>query len=122
MSLRGARHLPGWPAVLLVPAILGLWAALCAQPRLLTEYPYPVDAYRTGMLAWGIPFTFCGDLRQHGPDRWIYTRAFQPVPFMADLTIALAAAWTLAMAVDRLVFPFIRRRQRPDRATPPEPS
>ena len=36
--------------------------------------------------------------------------------------LALAVAWTLAMAVDRLVFPLLRGKRRQERATPPEPS
>ena len=33
---------------------------------------------------------------------------FKPVPFLADLTIALTAAYFLSLGVDRLVFAKIR--------------
>ncbi len=110
------KNLPRWPAILLVPAILGMWAALCALPR---GHPLPTPLYERG-----VPFAFIQVLepRSDYPNYSEYHTVLRFTPLLVDLAVALAAAYLLAMAVDRLVFPWIRRRRRQARSTPPEPS
>ena len=111
MSIRWAKYLPRFPAALLCPAILGLWAAFCTVHRVhpLLGHRY----YGSGVpeTERGIPFAFLGVWRENQPDQWSYYVGFQRAPFLMDLAIALAVAWAFAMVVDRTVFPWLRRRQ-----------
>lgn len=94
MSFRWPRHLPKFPAVLLVPAVLALWAGLCSVYR---DGPSSWDG------GWGVPLRFDG----WWPGMSSPPPAFRVTPFLIDLTLALAAAYLIAMAVDRLLFPAI---------------
>ena len=53
---------------------------------------------------------------------WVSPLSFRSWEDDFDFGLALAVAWALAMAVDRLVFPWIRRSRREEPATPPAPS
>ena len=89
--LRWTRLLPRFPAVLLVPAALAAWAALCY-------------IYLGGWEEPAFPLPFWGG-RHHGS----YIRVDN---ILTDLFLALATAYTFAMVVDRLVFPAIRAGRR----------
>ena len=117
MRIRWPRFLPGFPAVLLVPVVLGLWIWLCMtpqiEPRGKWQWDWNAGRGREFIRVWkgkrGVPFAFLGhkmDPRRgaHTPRRY----GFKPIPFTADLAIALAVAYGLAIALDRLVFPAIR--------------
>ena len=131
MRLRWPRFLPGFPAVLLMIPVLGLWAFVCTVPRGEDQM-----AHRRR----GFPLVFTGRrevrelepqvvaaIRKQAPE---FFRAQEGKPilvngwagfkvtwFLLDLIIALAAAWGFAFAVDRLVFPTIRAARRRKRGT-----
>ena len=96
MTARLTRLLPGFPAVLLMPAILALWAALCSLER---EGP-PISG------SWGVPLIFLG-WKEISPYHWTYA-GFQLTPFIVDLIFALAAGWLVALGVDRLILSHVR--------------
>ena len=91
MSFRWPKYLPGYPAVLLMPTVLAIWAILCfsIHPHLLRKEDH-----------WGFPLTF-----STGGSIW-------PFPFLIDLTIALLVAYAVAMIVQDFVFPMLRSLQR----------
>jgi hypothetical protein len=97
--------------VLLVPVVLGVWALLCTVARPDHGY-HPIEARRSPR-AWkgerGVPFSFLGTKYRTG----VY--GFKPVPFVADLAIALATACVLAMATDRLILRLIRAARMKER-------
>ncbi|MCZ6688501.1 MAG: hypothetical protein O7H41_02740 [Planctomycetota bacterium] len=94
IRFRWTRYLPRFPAVLLVPVVLVLWAGLCSVYR---GGPSSWDG------GWGVPLRFDG----WWPGMSSPPPAFRVTPFLIDLTLALAAAYLMAMAVDRLLFPAI---------------
>ena len=126
MRLSWRRDFPGWPAILLIPAVLGAWAWVCAMPLTDLGAASGAEWHRGG----GVPYEFWRPkLIQISPRVWRPPARgedsgyrFKPVPFIADLAIALALAYGLAMVMDRGVFPWLRRRQGQERATPPGPS
>ncbi len=92
MRLRWPRYLPRFPAILLIPTVLTAWALIW------------VHQDQDRFTGWGSNF---------------------PLRFLVadwDFGPALVVAWALAMAVDRLLFPLLRGRRRPETAAPPEPS
>ena len=122
MNLPRIRFLPRFPAVLLVPAVLGLWVVLC-----ITRTPYDwsslwrsgVGSYirswwdgGPGLNARGFPFTFYGTWELDEVDQIYRWTGFQIGWFLLDLIIALAAAWGFAMLIDRVAFPLIRATHR----------
>lgn len=116
LALRLMRTQPGFPAVLLVPAVLGLWIWMWTvgrdDPRGMRVLdPRGVLAYRE---IYGLPLVFVGSKPPpRGPGGWrgFPGYGFKPAPFLADLLIALGTAYIVAMAVDRLVFPAVRAGQ-----------
>ncbi len=98
---RWVRFLPGHRAILLAPVALVTWAMLCY-----------VLGLGYGGLGWGFPLVYLN--LEMG--RVCVDFSFRVVPFLVDLLLALVAAWVIAMAVDRLVFPWVRARQGVDRA------
>ena len=99
MSIRWPRFLPRLPALLLIPAVLGLCVALCAAPR-----KYPGGAWyfspRSGTVRWaeprGFPFVFDGGKNERMLDaKLIVGCGFRTAPFLADLALALATAYLL---------------------------
>ena len=103
------KFLPRFPAVLLIPGLLMVWAMFCLVPLVSADLRGDTD------FLFGFPVSFV-----HTDGARFFR--FSPPRFLVDLTAVLASVYAIAMAVDRLVFPFIRRRRRPERATPPEPS
>ncbi len=107
MRFRWPRFLPKFPAVLLAPALMAALAFSGAEKQPgwpIWDWKFPLKftiAYEYSVKAWAI-------VGVGG--------------FLVDTSLALAAAWALAMAVDRLVFPLLQRRRRQGRPTPPEPS
>ena len=107
MRSRLRRWLPGFPAVLAMPVGIVAWAGIWADTNYHGEKQWLFD----------FPMRFVvGDVPGYGWTIWGVEA------LLVDSILALAVAWALAMAVDRLVFPFIRRRRRSERATPSEPS
>ena len=120
------KFLPGFPAILLVPAFLGLWATLCVTH---SDYEWssislpgtrvisiPPEGLEPSYNPRGFPFTFSGSWEERetkpvGVE--VYDEiGFQIHWFLVDLIIALAVGYLLAMRVDRLVFPLVRRLQK----------
>ena len=107
MSLRWPRYLPRFPAILLMPTVLTAWALLW------------VHQDEMGIAWWSnFPLTFWVVDFDTGPDisgevGWSILGVWG---FLVDTSLALAAAWAPAMALDRLLFPWIRRRRRRHRA------
>ena len=114
MRLRWPKCLPGYPAILLVPAVLAGWAVLCFVP--------PADWILGG--GWelertnGFPFEYTVVRIDTDPTGsvtvtiWIQTLWHLLV---LDAVLAATTAWLFPLAVDRLVFPAIqaaRRRKR----------
>ena len=107
MRLRWTRWLPGFPAILLMPTVLTTWASLTVHGHF-------------GM-GWGsnFPLRFVVvnlDFGQFGPGVNYGWSIFGVWGFLVDTSLALAVAWALPMAVDRLVFPLVRRlyRKKPE--------
>ena len=96
MRFRWSRLLPGYPAALVVPAVLALWATFCMLIRHGSD----------GLYGWGFPLRFFGWF----PDRIDY--GFRIAPFQFDLVLALVTGYILAMTLDRLLFPAIRGARR----------
>ena len=95
MRFRLPRLLPGFPAMLLVPAVLAVWAILNWTPQ----------------GNWG---TYCQGFPYHFSE-WDHSRGYlenDTYAFRRNLLIALATGYVVAMAVDRLVFPAIRGASR----------
>ena len=99
-------YVPRLPAALLIPAFFGCW--FWSGLRLgrtewffKWEYPIPSILIRYPKSGWTLHYD---------------------VAFLVDTSISLAAGYVAAMVLDRLVFPFIRRRRGQKPATPPEPS
>ena len=132
MRLRWPRFLPGFPAVLLVPAVLGRWARLCGTN---SHYDWsslsdrddlwvPVHPERGPMHMqgepWnnprGFPFRYSGSFEPWEGGGYVWS-GFQIHWFLIDLTIALTVAYLFAMVIDRLLFPAIRARQGRKRGT-----
>ncbi len=122
MSFRWRRFLPRYPAVLLVPTTLALWAALCFLPREHPGRPLLFTALEEPLYERGVPLAFFGVWRELEPNHFKYDAGFQLSPFLIDLALVLAAGWAFAMAVDRLVFPWVRSRKERKRANQPKPS
>ena len=115
--LRLAKYLlPGFPAVLLVPAGLLAWASLCVTHG-ERDWPFLLQSSPTkGGEPWydeplGYPFTFSGTWERRGPSTYGWT-GFQMNWFLIDLLIALTVAYIFAMAVERLLFPLVLRLHR----------
>ena len=107
MRLRWRWFFPGFPASLLALAVLAAWAILCWTPR-----GYLADS-AIQLYPRGFPIMYTAHVRELDA-RWSEAC---PLPCLVNLALALAAAWTLAMAVDRLVFPAIRAARRRNRGT-----
>ncbi len=105
MRLRWPRYLPRFPAVLLMPVALAAW--------MLQGLPGLFGAWELG---YGWPFEVTGPFHVGS---WLSRR---DMIWQVNCWSGLAMAYLLAMAVDRLVFPLLRRRRGQERATPPEPS
>ncbi len=109
------KYLPRYPAVLLIAVVLGLWISLCTVGRKDTcGLPVLVLDPDSGIVrkeVYGFPFVFVGSkiLPGRGP-RARRHYGFMGAPFLADLAIALTAAYLLAMGVERLVFPALQAR------------
>ena len=112
-----SKYLPGFPAVLLVLAVLGLWAQLCVTE---SEYdwsylelpgggPLHISPELEG--PWheprGFPFTFSGRWKHLGGGKLTWT-GFQINWFLVDLIIALTVAYIVAMEVELRLFPLVR--------------
>ncbi len=107
MSVRWPRYLPRFPAILIMPTVLFTW-----DNRARTHYSHGIF-----IRGWDWPMEFM--VFRDEVWGWLLYGVGQ---FIIDVSLALATAYLLAMAVDRLVFPLIRRRRRQGPATPPEPS
>ncbi len=126
MRLRWPTHyLPGFPAILLVLAVLGLWAQLCFTESKYDWAPHRLPGMHVYRLRheegepWynprGFPFAFSGSWEEVGNIRGVATygwTGFQITWFLGDLIIALTAAYIFAMGVERLVFPLVQRQYR----------
>lgn len=108
MRFRWTKYLPGWPSALLIPGLLMVWAMFCLVPLVFADLRGDTD------FLFGFPVSFV-----HTDDAGFFR--FSRPRFLVDLTAVLASAYAVAMAVDRLVFPWIRRRHRGHRA-PGEPT
>ena len=112
MSIRWPRFLPRLPALLLIPALVPAWASVMWKTEASCRgyergYPLVFETYRTEVrmvVHWRTATTLT--IAPGHTDR----SEFQLPHFMFDLVIALAVAYTLAMAVDRLLFPLVRRQ------------
>ena len=112
LRFRWRRFLPGYPAILLVPAILGLWVGLTWANK---DYSFQTRPHVRNP-SYGIPLSFMG----HRDDQWCkaHSRRHKQVygfwidRFLIDLAIALASAYIVGMAADRLLFPAIRAARR----------
>ena len=123
MRSRWTRWLPGFPAVILLITILGLWVVLCTLPLgdwdtvfSMGEVLGPVQKR-----VWGFPFAFVAGkngvelptLTLEADTFTIYAGyGFHTIPFLADLALALAAGYIVAMAVERLVLFKIQAARR----------
>ena len=108
---RWAGFLPGYPAILLIPAVPVVWAMICAVPWLSYEPELPCWLVEVGMTSprvprLGLPLPFYGVW--WGPDFPYYE--FRLIPYLVDLLLAVVVAWVLALAVDRLVLRWVRPR------------
>ena len=123
MRFRWTRWLPGFPAVLLMPAIVVTWASLLWAPEGDT-------CWEGGGLGpeWGFPIVFARydavQVRKTDPRSGLARRIrstrlseFRVSHFLIDLAIVLAAAYILTMAADRLLFPAIRGARRRSRGS-----
>ena len=120
MSIRWPRFLPRLPALLLIPAVVFAWAALLWGPESSRQgyergFPLVFENYRAER----------GFFWQEGTTIFITPvhsdwSEFQLSHFIFDLVIALVVAYVLAMAVERLVFPLIRRlhTKKPEQGEP----
>ena len=125
MSFRWPRFLPRFPALVLMPAVLGLWIVLCIGGSSYEWSPlYPETIFLAGS-PWeggpwdnprGFPFTFSGRW-ELGVSEWHFWSGFQIGWFLLDLIIALAVAWAFPMFIDRVVFPLIRGKRQRHRGT-----
>ena len=124
MRARWTRWLPGFPAVLLIPAIVVGWALLLWVPEgyALWELEEPWSSHRGFPVAF--ERIFRGQATRYDPPSglvrriWFSTMSdFRISYFLIDLAIALAVAYLLALAVDRRLFPLVRRLYRKN----PEP-
>ena len=107
------KYLPRFPAILLVFAVLGLWVVLStAKPGnmvgiIKTWHPHFGSVAKDG---YGFPFVFIGVLFVYGPDPPVYlSYGFNLYALAADLALALATAYLVAMGAERLLFPLARR-------------
>ena len=115
MKLRWPRILPRLPALLLIPALVPAWASLMWGPESSLQgyergYPLVFETYRTKVRSsfsyWKLGTTmFFSPVYSDRSD-------FRLPHFLVDLAFALAAAYVIAMAVERLVFPLVRRPYR----------
>ena len=90
----------------MMPIVMTMWVAIFVHP------------YSLGVAGWAsdFPLSFwIGDIgTQRGRDYgWSIGGVWG---FLVDTSLALAAAYLIAMAVDRLLFPWVRARQGMDRA------
>ncbi|MCZ6691115.1 MAG: hypothetical protein O7H41_16125 [Planctomycetota bacterium] len=111
------KYLPSFPAVLLVPVVLAVWAGLCRFPR----GGWSEGGY-TFLESKGFPFVFEVEMLvmlEGGTS--VVACAFWWGRLLIDVVIALLVAYMMAMAFDRLLFPMIRRRLR-RQADPGEPN
>jgi hypothetical protein len=110
MRSRWTRFLPGFPAVLLVPAVLLLWLSLWLfmEDRDLLGWQFH---------GFGFPLPFEGWWPRIGGRT---VRGFHVAPFVFDLSLALATAWLLPLALDRFVFRPIRAARQKKSATQPD--
>ena len=128
MSLRWRRYLPRFPAVLVLIAVLGIWFVVCTAPRRdpLDTQVFHREPGTEGLVRrdpMGFPFVFAETKDESAPGvGFRIVRHYDAGIFLVDLALALATAYFLAMVLDRLVFPWLRRRRQQERATPPEPS
>ena len=113
MSVRWSKYLPRFPAILLMPTVL----TACA---LLGVYQ---DKDR--FAGWGsnFPLRFLVvdlDIDPFVPGEEYGWSIFGVWGFLVDTSLALAVAWALAMAFDRLLFPLARRlhRKKPEQGEP----
>ena len=107
MRFRWPRFLPGFPAVLLMPAILAAWAILCSIPRYSVTDPW--------FPRQGFPLAYWTTWDDPGSVHDFF--GFRASRFVFDLGFALAVSWLFALAIDRLVFPAIRAARRGKRGT-----
>ncbi|MCZ6691547.1 MAG: hypothetical protein O7H41_18310 [Planctomycetota bacterium] len=116
-AFRWSKVLPGFSAVLVMPLVLGLWARLC-----VTHSEYDWSSFVGHNLYWpeyvqgepwnnprGYPFRYSGSWEPMEGGGYFWP-GLQVHWFLLDLIIALAVAYVVAMAVDRLVLPLIRRQ------------
>ena len=104
MKRRWPRFLPRFPALLLVPTVLGAWVPLCFA------FPHPYR-FRDAI---GFPLHFKIGNWWRYESGWHSPGAFEfyPVRLTVDIGVALATAYAAAMTLDRLVFPLLRGRRR----------
>jgi hypothetical protein len=97
---RWGQWLPGFPAILLVPVVVAVWAAFCSIRWYGPDYEGTWECY-----GWGFPLHFYG--------YWWRPRysGFRFAPFLFDLAVVLAAGWIFSLAADRLVLRWVRRRR-----------
>ena len=101
-----SRYLPGFPAVLLVPVILLVWVGLCSVPGRETDY-----LRSAGFMSYGFPYPIRSYLYDVAGGRPVALTNFSIPVFLIDLFLALAAAYFVAMVVDRLVLRWVRSRR-----------
>ena len=118
--------MPRFPAMFVLLAVLAAWVVLCAAPRRdsLTPWFHIHEVGHDGLFpkdARGFPFVFVETIDERGTGTGFdFARRHHAGLFLADLALALAAAWAPAMTLDRLLFPWLRRRRRTEQA-PGEP-
>ncbi|MCZ6688249.1 MAG: hypothetical protein O7H41_01395 [Planctomycetota bacterium] len=95
---RWAGFLPRYPAILLMPAVLVVWAVLCTYFR-GTYYLGPRTKLASGWIGHGFPLPFYA--MWWGPDP-VYT-GFRLTPYLVDLLLAVVVGWVLAWGTDRPV-------------------
>ena len=119
MSIRWPRFLPRLPALLLIPALVPAWASLMWGP----ESSHHGYGYERGYER-GFPLVFEVYSKKPLSHRYTWNQSIAAVEitidrgelaefrvphFLFDLAVALVVAYLFAMAVDRLLFPLVRR-------------
>ena len=118
------RFLPRLPTLLLMPAFVFIWVSLLWFPESSDRgyergYPLVFEEFATGVKWVHIPRMGLGSLSFPAPS-YLVRSEFRLPHFMFDLAVALVVAYLVAMAVDRLLFPLVRRlhRKKPEQGEP----
>lgn len=107
MRSRWSRFLPGWPAALLVPAVLAYWAVLCFVPPAYVG----VGEYWVLESTNGFPFEYTVPGVDIDPTGGVTVTFYIDILWellVLDAVLAATAAWFFALAVDRFILHPIR--------------